>query len=314
MDPTPERPTREDAPYLTLRVPTSFLALVVAAGLHVLLAWVIEQLPEPEPPPPPPLEFTLRPTQPPPPPAAEKQEPAPRRPAPPTPPRQVVKKDKEPTPEPAPPAVSPVAPELPPSDDPPDNRVQLPVVERVSPEPAPPPEPTTWEERLKAQLRKTTPRRPPAPTGVLKPPAGAVERVAASDPRLHDEETERRLMVDYGPFFRRGLEALRGNWKPNEVLRRQDRQVNRRCIRRTRTTFAVAVLDKEGHVVDVDLKEGSGCPDLDSEAVAAFKRVARFPRPPLGIFTGPDGIMRETARFPVRFIVTFDGGLRLDWP
>ena len=79
------------------------------------------------------------------------------------------------------------------------------------------------------------------------------------------------------------------------------------------TTYAVAVLDKQGNVVDVDLKTPSGCPALDDEAVAAFKRVAQFPHPPDGIFVSPDGTPTETARYPVRFIVTFDGGFQLHW-
>jgi hypothetical protein len=41
--------------------------------------------------------------------------------------------------------------------------------------------------------------------------------------------------------------------------------------------------------------------------------VARFPHPPPGIFFGPDGSELETARYPVRFIVTFDGLVHLDW-
>jgi hypothetical protein len=61
------------------------------------------------------------------------------------------------------------------------------------------------------------------------------------------------------------------------------------------------------------VKRESGCPALDDEAVAAFKRVARFPHPPTGIFFLPDGTPTDTARYPVRFIVTFDGGLQLDW-
>src|SRR5688572_32621312 len=48
-------------------------------------------------------------------------------------------------------------------------------------------------------------------TGALAPSFNTLERVAMSDPRLHDEQTERRMMEDFGPFFRRGLEALRGN-------------------------------------------------------------------------------------------------------
>jgi TonB family protein len=302
------------ASYLTLRVRSSHVALILAVALHVLLVGVINELPLPPPPPEEPLEFTLTPASaPPPPPSAsaapeEAKQPRSRRrprPAPPTP----VKEREEPA---APPAISPVAPELPPSAEPPEHRAQLPVVE-LAPEPVPPPKEPTWEEELKAQLRRTTPRLAPRPAGDLAPSAGTIHRVAANDPRMHDEETEQRLMVDHGAFFRRGLESLRGNWHPNEVLRRNRYDRRRRCSARTRTTFAVAVLDRTGNVVEVELKDPSGCDDLDDEAVAAFKRAAKFPRPPRGIFKAPDGTELETARFPVHFIVTFDGGLRLHW-
>lgn len=164
-----------------------------------------------------------------------------------------------------------------------------------------------------AQLKRTQPRRIESLTGVLAPSPSALQRVAANDPRMHDEETERRLMVDHGPFFRRGIDALRGHWHPNEVIQRANRDPARRCGERTRTTFAVAVLDKKGNVVDVDLKDTSGCVALDDEAIAAFKRVAQFPQPPLDLFKAPDGTPLETARFPVHFILSFDGQLHLRW-
>ena len=149
--------------------------------------------------------------------------------------------------------------------------------------------------------------------GPLMPTFATLDRVAAADPRMHDEETEQRMMADDGTFFRRGLEALRGNWHPEDVLNAKGRAAARRCGRQMRTTYAVAVIDKLGNVIDVDLKTPSGCTDLDEEAIAAFIRVAQFPHPPAGIFVGPDGTPRETARYPVRFIVTFDGALHLDW-
>ena len=85
------------------------------------------------------------------------------------------------------------------------------------------------------------------------------------------------------------------------------------CGRKTRTTKAVAIINTEGTVVDVEMVDESGCAALDTEAVAAFKRVAQFPYPPKGLFVNPDGTPALTARYPVRFIVSFDGGLRLDW-
>jgi TonB family protein len=156
---------------------------------------------------------------------------------------------------------------------------------------------------------------PGFPTGALAPRAATLGAVAAADARLYDEQTEKKLQEDHGPFFRRGIEALRGQWHPQDVLRQADLlDATRLCGKQTRTTFAVAVLDMSGNVVDVDVKNPSGCPQLDDEAVRAFRRVAQFPHPPQGLFVNPDGTPSKTTRYPVRFIVTFDGRLRIDWP
>jgi TonB family protein len=203
-----------------------------------------------------------------------------------------------------------VVPVLPPSPEPPPNRAQLPVA-AYDPTPAPaPPPPSTWRERLLDSLATTTPRQP---LGALMPSARNLARVAAADARLHDEATETRLIEDHGPFFRRGLEALRGNWHPDEVLRRQHDDAVRRCGHENRMTYAVAVIDGDGNVVDVDLKGSSGCAPLDVEAVRAFRRVARFPHPPQALFVDGEGAPAATARLPVRFLVSFDGGLQVDW-
>lgn len=302
MDPRTEP---DDDEHLTLRPRRSWVAFVAAVITH-LVAWVIiTRLPEPSRPPER-IEISLldRPSAAAPPaPTAPPAPPTPRRSPPHAPPRA--------PPAAPPPSTSPVLPELPPSDAP-EDRARLPIAERA-PEPAPPPAPSTWQEKLKAQLDATRPRAAPLPTGELAPSAAGLEQVALGDARLHDEETERRLMEDHGPFFRRGLEALRGRWHPEVVLRETERDPTRRCGHEKRTTYAVAILDKDGDVVDVDLKAPSGCPDLDEEAIAAFLRVARFPHPPAGIFVAPDGTPTETARYPVRFIVTFDGRLHIDW-
>lgn len=302
MGPSGTQPDERE--HLTLRLPVAWVALVAALALHALVGVVAALLPEP-PRPERRIELTLS-RPPPPPPAAEAPTPAPAAPAPTAPPPRA----KKPRKRAPPPPPSPVAPELLPSEDPPENRAQLPMVE-VDPTPAPPPEPQTWEERLREQLAATTPKRPRMASGPLAPSFAQLHGVAGADPRLHDERTERRLAESFGPFFRRGLEALRGNWHPDAVLR--EPAVLRRCGRVARTSYAVALLDREGRVADVELMRSSGCPELDDEAVAAFKRVGHFPHPPAGIFVGPDGSLLELARYPVRFIVTFDGGLRLDW-
>lgn len=291
----------DDDASLTLRAPRSLVAGLTALVAHVVVCFVVAQLPDPKKPPER-IAITVQRTSPP--------------PSSPTPPRS----EQPPTPAPRPPKekqkqektqTSPVRPELPPSESPPENRARLPMVE-TSPEPAPAPKPApTWAERLAESLAPTPPK---IPSGVLAPSFATLDRVAAADERLHDEETETRLQADHGPFFRRGIEALRGQWHPDEVLRSADgRDPTRLCGKQTRTTFAVAVIDRDGNVVDIDVKNPSGCAQLDEEAIAAFQRVAQFPNPPAGLFVAADGTPKKTARYPVRFIVSFDGRLRLDW-
>jgi outer membrane biosynthesis protein TonB len=297
-------PREDDAPMrddesLTLRMPRRAVALVAAMVVHAGVMFAIDRMPEPKP-----VEKRIEVTitSSPPPSAPQVAPPAPRVPAP-VKERRVAKKSV------APPPTSPVVPELPPSQR--EDVARLPDVDK-SPVPA---APSTWQDRLSQQLAMTRPTAPKMPSGVLAPSLAQLDRVVMSDASLHDEQTERRLMQDHGQFFRRGLEALRSNWHPDVVLRETERSRDptRKCGQRDRTTFAVAILDKQGRVVDVDLKSDSGCADLDQEAVSAFLRVAHFPHPPAGIFVAPDGSPTETARYPVRFIVTFDGGLRLDW-
>ena len=134
-----------------------------------------------------------------------------------------------------------------------------------------------------------------------------------SDARLFDEQTEKRMAANFGPFLQRGVNALRGHWHPDRVLDNPVGDSTRLCGKQRRQTYAVAVMNKAGKVIDVELKNPSGCPQLDDEAVAAFKRVGEFPYPPAAMFVAPDGTPTATARFPVRFIVTFDGGISLDW-
>jgi TonB family protein len=292
---------------LTVRLPRRMVRLMVA-GLAALLVhgacvWAVSLLPEPKR-----VEKHIEVTLVQPPPRASSPKPA--KSAAPASPKKVARHTPEPA---APRTTSPVLPVLPPSEVVPPDRVQLPVAEK-SDAPAPPPKPMSWKESLLAQLAATSPPAPRMPTGMLAPSFSALDHVAAADPRLHDDEAEARLAQDFGPFFRRGLEQLRANWHPDDVLDRQKERRERNCGHVNRTTMAVAVLDHDGNVTDVELKNPSGCEDLDDEAIAAFKRIAKFPHPPSGIFTDPDGTTRATARFPVHFIVTFDGsGPKLFW-
>lgn len=294
----------DDDGRVTLRVPRAAVALVAAVVLHVGATVITSLLPEPKKVP---QRIELTFAQAPSPPAAPSAPSAPASREAAKEPRRERRRKASPLP-----YTSPVAPVLPPSESPPENRAELPSVP-VAPEPSPPPQPSSWRERLMAQLAETAPKSTRYLAGPLAPSTGNLEQIAHADPRMHDEETERRMAADYGPFFRRGVEALRRTWHPIDVLRVTERDPSRRCGAKNRTTFAVAILDRSGNVVDVELKSPSGCPDLDDEAIAAFKRVAQFPHPPEGIFVAPDGTPMETARYPVRFMVTFDGGLRLDW-
>jgi TonB family protein len=294
-----------DEDTLTLRLPRSSLAVLAALVVHVLLGLFAKNLPEPKRAP---ERIELALTQRP---ASPKPNGAPP-PSAPEPPKKSKPRRERTAP---PPPQSPAVPVLPPSENPPENRAQLPMAERsdevvAQPEPAPP---TAWKDRLFAQLASTRPKPAALPTGPLMPSVSTLDKVADADPRMHDEETEARMAQDFGLFMRRGLEALRANWHPQEVLDETERDPTKRCGKKDRMTFAVAVIDKQGNVLDVELKNPSGCPDLDVEAMAAFHRVANFPNPPSGLFIGPDGSELKTARYPVRFLVYFDGGLRLDW-
>ena len=288
----------DDARTITLRVPRLGPGLLLALIAHVLVGLFVAQLPTPKKKPTP-IQVTMR-TPPPEPPAMS--------PLPPPPPP--AKKPMKKTTSSPPPQTSPVLPALPPSEKPPENRAILPVAEK-SPEPAPPPAPSLWRDRLMQSLAVKT---PPVPSGVLTQSSASLAQVVNNDPRMHDDDNERRLQENHGPFFRRGIEALRRTWHPDDALRTLDRgDPTRLCGRKTRTTKAVAIINTEGTVVDVEIVDESGCAVLDTEAVAAFKRVAQFPNPPRGLFVNPDGTPALTARYPVRFIVSFDGGLRLDW-
>lgn len=303
------RPAGDDD-VITLRLSRRVAAFALALVGHAALLGALSLLPTP------PrreerVEFTLRPPSSPPP--ATSPPPAK---SPPPPPQRT------PPPKRTPPHTSPVVPALPPSEHPPENAAVLPVAfqapDPVAPSPPPSSEPSTtespsppssWKERLLSSLS------PPTPTldTALAPSTSTLSRVANADARLHDDENEERLVVDYGPFFRRGLEALRATWHPDDVLRRDRSDDVRRCAQQTRETRAVAVVDRDGNVVDVQLSRGSGCPGLDGEALAAFRRVGRFPHPPAGLFVDGAGAPASTARLPIRFIVSFDGSVRLDW-
>jgi hypothetical protein len=304
-----------DDDVVTLRLSRRTVALVQALVLHGALLWLVSRLPDP-PRPQQRIEVTVR--RPPPPPSPSPS------PSPSSPSAPVLRPSPLPPVRPPPPATpaqpfAPVLPALPPSPVPPDNAAVLPLVERA-PDPllpvAPPASSSSssssslsWREQLLASLGS-----PARPAGDVLPPSfAALDRVAGADARLHDDKNEERLIVDYGPFFRRGLEALRARWHPDEVLGRGPRDEVQRCAREPRTTLGIAVIDRDGDVVDVELKASSGCPPLDTEALAAFRRVGRFDYPPAGLFVDGNGEPTPRARLPVRFIVTFDGRVELDW-
>ena len=287
----------DDDSGVTLRLPRSGVAAVVAVCAHVVALLVIQTLPEPKKPEER-IEMTVQsqsPKKPPPPPSSS---------PPPTPPKKKTTKSSLP-----PPTTSPVQPVLPPQETPSETRAVLPPTE-TSPEPAPPPQPSSWRSSLLSSLAETTPKTT-VPTGVLAPSFRTLQAVANNDMRLHDDEREAEIAENFGPFFRRGIEALRRTWHPEDAL--LDPEVRKRCQTTLRTTQAVATLDRDGTIVDVEVKRGSGCPELDAEAVKAWRLVAQLPHPPKGLFVLPDGTPTDTARMPVRFIVSFDGGLRLTY-
>jgi TonB family protein len=293
----------DDSDVVTVRLPRAPTAVLLAVLLHGAvifllsllspprkpderIAITLQQKPRPE---------TLQPT------VAQPLQPSAAQPKPPP----LKEKNVAPT------SRSPLVPVVPSSSSPPDNRVVLPERPVPSPEAPSAGAQTAWKDHLRNALAATSPK---LASGVLAPSVANLAQIAASDARLYDEQTEKKLQENHGPFFRRGIEALRGQWHPSDVLRKTDLlDPTKMCGSTTRTTYAVAVIDRSGNVIDVDVKNPSGCPALDDEAVAAFRRVAQFPNPPAGLFVKPDGSPAKTARYPVRFIVSFNGQLQLDW-
>jgi len=106
----------------------------------------------------------------------------------------------------------------------------------------------------------------------------------------------------YATFFNRLSDAVRRQWRPNDVLRRREHDRSISAARRRQTVVEVT-LDRAGKVVRVRVERLSGADPLDEEAVRAMRAAGPFANPPSGLFEGKDDF---TFRFG--FQVNFEDG------
>lgn len=101
-----------------------------------------------------------------------------------------------------------------------------------------------------------------------------------------DKEGEETLVnsrsFKYWDFFQRVKERVRQEWDPVSVYRARDPTGSVYGIR-DRLTILEVVLDKEGHLLRLEVVRPSGLAFLDEEAVRAFREAAPFPNPPAGL-------------------------------
>lgn len=96
------------------------------------------------------------------------------------------------------------------------------------------------------------------------------------------------------------------NWHPAELWQRLDPSGSV-YGRTTRVTELGVTLSSEGALLDLVVLHPSGVPDLDAEALRAFRAAAPFgpPRPPL-----PDGAAVRDGQMTFSFSLTFEAQAR----
>lgn len=97
----------------------------------------------------------------------------------------------------------------------------------------------------------------------------------------------------YYSYYTRIKERLRLFWEPKikEKINRLFASGRRLASDEEKITRLIIVLDKEGHLIKVQVLGPSGVQDLDDAAVEAFEAAAPFPNPPRGIIE-PDGTIK----------------------
>jgi TonB family protein len=157
-------------------------------------------------------------------------------------------------------------------------------------------------EILKAVGRAGQPGDPVNPYEALLPPlasgggGGGMGDFGTDDhlPEVEDgdETVLNARRFKYWGFFQRVKESLKRNWRPAREYRRADPTGRVYGVRDRMTVLSVR-LDRDGGLMDLSLRAGSGVAPLDDEAMRAFRAAQPFPNPPAGL-VAEDGTIEFT--------------------
>lgn len=138
----------------------------------------------------------------------------------------------------------------------------------------------------------------------LMPNAEALARISGgpTNDALRDVDTGEGTFLNareykYAAFFNRVKHSVAQFWRPLGEYQRRDPTGNVYGYRSRMTTLEI-VLDQEGNLSDVHLRQSSGVDFLDKEAIHAFEKAAPFPNPPKGLI-GPS----QTLHFEFGFLL-----------
>lgn len=113
---------------------------------------------------------------------------------------------------------------------------------------------------------------------------------AATNDYLKDVKEGDKTMLStkefvYFSYYRRIRERLEVSWNTRlrSTLEGYGYGGRRLASDKNYITGVVVVLDRNGHVVGVQLQQGSGARDLDQAAIDAFNAAGPFPDPPSGL-------------------------------
>ena len=110
----------------------------------------------------------------------------------------------------------------------------------------------------------------------------------------------------YASFFNRLKQKVGQHWNPNAVLQARDAS-GQIYGSQDRYTLLSVTMNRNGHIVELQVAKSSGLRFLDDEAVAAFVRAAPFVNPPPNMFHD-----KEAIQFSFGFYLEISrGGLRM---
>ncbi len=122
--------------------------------------------------------------------------------------------------------------------------------------------------------------------------AARLSGLPRADHLLVEEDDETSLNTwrfKHATFFNRVADGVRQVWAGGEILGMVDPRGNIYGVEDRRSLIQMT-LDREGNLVDVAIREPSGVPALDDEAIRAIREAAPFLNPPSALFRDGDRI------------------------